>query len=55
MKRFMQVGIPVIVLERSPVPRGSGASINLGTNGWKALDALGVSGGLRDKYVAFNG
>ena len=45
----------MIVLERSTVPRGSGASINLGTNGWKALDALGVSDGLRDKYVAFNG
>lgn len=31
------------MLEKADTLREEGASINIGTNGWKAMDALGVA------------
>lgn len=39
------------VIERSDDIREEGASINIGTNGWKAMHALGVADALRAKFV----
>ena len=42
-----RVGIPALVLEAGPAPRREGASISLWTNGFKALDYLGVGEAVR--------
>ncbi|BDA51157.1 FAD-dependent urate hydroxylase [Coccomyxa sp. Obi] len=42
-----KVGFSVKILEKSDTLREEGASILLGTNGWKALQALGVADTLR--------
>ena len=46
---YAQVGIPVKVLEKSGDLRVEGASINIATNGWKAMQALEVARTLRDR------
>ena len=45
-----QVGFPVKVLEKSSDLREEGASINIAVNGWRAMDALGVSDILRKQF-----
>ncbi|KAK9815532.1 hypothetical protein WJX72_005250 [[Myrmecia] bisecta] len=45
-----KVGIPVIVLERGEKLREGGSAIALWTNAFRALDALGVAGPLRDAH-----
>ncbi|KAK1300979.1 hypothetical protein QJS10_CPB13g01242 [Acorus calamus] len=44
-------GIKSIVLERSDELRATGAAINVLTNGWRALDQLGIGPELRQKAV----
>lgn len=46
----VQVGIDAVVLERDPGPRLEGSAIGLWPNAFKALDALGVAGPLRDAH-----
>ena len=46
----LQVGFPVKVLEKSSDLREEGASINIAVNGWRAMDALGVSDILRKQF-----
>ncbi|CAK0782391.1 hypothetical protein CVIRNUC_005666 [Coccomyxa viridis] len=45
-----KVGFPVKVLEKSSDLREEGASINIAVNGWRAMDALGVSDILRKQF-----
>ena len=45
-----QVGIAAKVLERDPGPRLEGSAIGLWPNAFKALDALGVAGPLREAH-----
>jgi len=47
---LLQVGFAVKVLEKSSSLREEGASINIATNGWKAMDALGVADTLRKRF-----
>ncbi|KAK1310752.1 hypothetical protein QJS10_CPA08g00941 [Acorus calamus] len=47
-------GIKSIVLERSDELRATGAAINVLTNGWRALDQLGIGPELRQKAVALS-
>ena len=47
---WLQVGIPVTVLERSDTLREEGASINLATNAWRAMDVLGIGDTLRKRF-----
>ncbi|KAK1299578.1 hypothetical protein QJS10_CPB13g01093 [Acorus calamus] len=44
-------GIKSIVLERSDELRATGAAINVLTNGWRALDQLGIGPELRQKAI----
>ena len=46
----LQVGIPVTVLEKAETLREEGASINLATNAWRAMDVLGVADTLRKRF-----
>lgn len=43
----VQLGVPVVVLERAPSLRQEGSAISLWSNAWRGLDALGVSDQLR--------
>jgi 2-polyprenyl-6-methoxyphenol hydroxylase-like FAD-dependent oxidoreductase len=47
-----QEGFQVRVIEAAPSLRQEGTAIGLWDNAWKALDILGVSGGLRPHYSA---
>lgn len=44
-------GVKTLVLERGDTLRATGATIGIYTNGWKALDQLGVGNELREKAV----
>lgn len=46
-----QVGVPSIVLEKSRHARSEGFSIGVFTNGWRALDELGVGDDLRSEFL----
>eukprot|EP00850_Spirogloea_muscicola_P002028 SM000007S20988 [mRNA] locus=s7:1407747:1419040:+ [translate_table: standard] len=48
---LFRVGIPVVVLERSPGLREGGAALSLWGNAWRALDVLGVGESLRSQYT----
>ncbi|GAX72946.1 hypothetical protein CEUSTIGMA_g401.t1 [Chlamydomonas eustigma] len=47
-------GFHVQVLETAPTLRQEGTAIGLWDNAWKALDSLGVAGGLRTNYSALD-
>lgn len=51
---LQRVGIPCSVVEAAPAPREDGAAIGIWSNGWRALDALGVSDELRRSHLALN-
>ena len=46
----VQVGIPVTVLEKADTLREEGASINLATNAWRAMEVLGIADTLRERF-----
>ncbi|CAL8469098.1 g8639 [Coccomyxa elongata] len=46
-----KVGVPSIVLEKSRHARSEGFSIGVFTNGWRALDELGVGDDLRSEFL----
>ncbi|KAF3440929.1 hypothetical protein FNV43_RR19215 [Rhamnella rubrinervis] len=48
-------GITSVVLERSETLRTSGAAIGILTNGWRALDQLGVGSKLRETSIPLQG
>ncbi|KAG9143561.1 hypothetical protein Leryth_015982 [Lithospermum erythrorhizon] len=48
-------GIQSKVLEQAETLRTEGVSISVATNGWRALDALGVGDELRNQYPEFQG
>ncbi|OWM70985.1 hypothetical protein CDL15_Pgr013166 [Punica granatum] len=48
-------GIASLVLERSESLRASGAAITIRTNGWHALDYLGIASALRQTAVSIEG
>ncbi|KAI4371790.1 hypothetical protein MLD38_010099 [Melastoma candidum] len=48
-------GVKSLVLERSESLRASGTTIILRANGWRALDYLGVSSGLRNRGLLLSG
>ncbi len=48
---YLQVGVPSIVLEKSRHARSEGFSIGVFTNGWRALDELGVGDDLRSECL----
>ena len=45
-----KVGVPVLVLERDGELRLEGAAIAMWANAFRALDALGVAGSLREAH-----
>lgn len=44
------MNVPVVVLERAPKPREEGGAIALWPNAFRALDALGLAGSMREKH-----
>ncbi|WOL12724.1 hypothetical protein Cni_G21491 [Canna indica] len=48
------VGLPCLVLERSPELRAAGAALTLSSNAWRALEVLGVAHKLTPLYPAIN-
>ncbi|KAI5054915.1 hypothetical protein GOP47_0030060 [Adiantum capillus-veneris] len=50
-----RLGIKSRVLEQSPTLRVTGAALGIWTNGWRALEALGVADDLREKFVQILG
>ncbi|GMN21951.1 hypothetical protein TIFTF001_045579 [Ficus carica] len=48
-------GIKSVVLERSETLRASGAAIAILTNGWRALDQLGIGPKLRPTALPLQG
>jgi 2-polyprenyl-6-methoxyphenol hydroxylase-like FAD-dependent oxidoreductase len=49
-KCFSRLGLKSLVLEQSEELKAIGGSIGIWSNGWKALEALGVADGLREKH-----
>lgn len=47
-----RVGLPSLVLEKSPELRAAGAALTLFPNAWRALEALGVAHKLTPLYQA---
>lgn len=52
---FCRKGITSLVLERSDSPRAEGAALTIRTNGWHALDYLGIGSPLRQTAVPIEG
>ncbi|MCO5584323.1 hypothetical protein L7F22_038247 [Adiantum nelumboides] len=50
-----KLGIKSRVLEQSPTLRITGAALSVWTNGWRALEALGVADDLRENFVQLSG
>lgn len=50
-----KLGIKPTVLEQSPSLRITGTALAVWTNGWHALEALGVADGLRQRFVQLSG
>ncbi|MCO5591580.1 hypothetical protein L7F22_045567 [Adiantum nelumboides] len=50
-----KLGIKSRVLEQSPTLRITGAALGVWTNGWHALEALGVADDLREQFVQLLG
>lgn len=40
-----------LVLESSPAIRSSGFALGMWTNAWRALDALGIGGKVREHHI----
>lgn len=47
---MVQVGIPVVVLEREPAPREEGSAITFWPNAFRVLDTLGVAHHVRETH-----
>ncbi|KAK9908124.1 hypothetical protein WJX75_002954 [Coccomyxa subellipsoidea] len=47
-----KVGVPCIALEKSRHARSEGFSIGTSTNGWRALDELGIGDELRSEHLS---
>lgn len=48
---LLQLGVPVLVLERAAALRQQGSAVSLWSNAWRGLDALGVGDELRKDYL----
>ncbi|KAH9305048.1 hypothetical protein KI387_009452, partial [Taxus chinensis] len=50
-----RVGLESLVLEQGSSLRATGAALNLWTNAWKALEALGIADELRTRHIRLQG